>query len=349
MLELTPINYSDDYKNIRPSLFRESENLDLLLDSIHSVQNKQQEDFLWLSQNILNIDVAQGWHLDFIGGLVGQTRGLLDFNSETYFGFQGSYSSETFGTSTDSDVGGLWNSRSYFNTPTSRLLNDDEYRNLIKARTVFNQSNCDCDSLLEVVNLIVGDNKTTIQILKHGLINIRAEDPSGILAYFIDRLYLEDNILPIAAGVRVELSDIYRGIDTIYESNLYPMLVEKQDAYQSTVKPLDITLKRLLKDIAIDSDAYTPSVKPLDITLRNLLRRSDIDGKDAYQSTVKPLDISLYRILKETTIDDSAAYMQSVKPLDITLKRVLIEHTVKDIDAYSPSVKPLDITLKTGI
>ncbi|BBI68480.1 hypothetical protein PKHYL_26710 [Psychrobacter sp. KH172YL61] len=132
-----------------------------------------------------------------------------------------------------------------------------------------------------------------------------------------------------------------------WASKPYPALVEREDAYQPTVKPLNITLKRILKDTTIDSDAYMPSVKPLDITLRSLLMRKDIDENDAYMPSVKPLDITLKSLLMSKNIDGDA-YIPSVKPLDITLKRVLIEHIVDDKDAYIPSVKPLDITLKTG-
>ncbi|WP_289115971.1 hypothetical protein [uncultured Psychrobacter sp.] len=133
-----------------------------------------------------------------------------------------------------------------------------------------------------------------------------------------------------------------------WASKPYPVLVEKEDAYQPTVKPLNITLKRILKDTTIDSDAYQPSVKPLDITLRSLLMNKNIDDGDAYQPSVKPLDITLKSLLMSKNIDGDA-YKPSVKPLDITLKRVLIEQTTNDGDAYMPSVKPLDITLKTEV
>ena len=207
MAEVTNINYFEDYKTLRPSLFRESENLDCLIEAISDVQNKQQEELLWLSQNILNLDVAEGWHLDFIGSLVGQPRELLDFNTEVYFGFKSSYQSDTFGTISDPSVGGYWNSRSYFNTATSRLLNDDEYRRIIKAKVIFNHSDCKANDLLEVINLITNRNDNTVQMLRHGLITIKTTDDSGLLPYFIDRLPSEHNILPIAAGVRVGLEE----------------------------------------------------------------------------------------------------------------------------------------------
>ena len=131
---------------------------------------------------------------------------------------------------------------------------------------------------------------------------------------------------------------------TIYASRLYPTLIEKEDAYQPTVKPLDITLKDILKQ-GYGADAYQPTIKPLDITMRDIILSKQVDDKDAYQPTIKPLDITLKSIVSKANIDGDA-YQPTVKPLDITLKRVVVSNSV-DGDAYQPTVKPLDITLKT--
>ena len=210
MATVTPIDYQQDYYQLQPSLFRESDNLHLLLQAIHDVFDLQQLDFLWLSENLLNIDVAEKSHLDFIGNLVGQSRFLTDFNTEPYFGYEGSYQSKTFGSSLDPEVGGYWNSRSYFNAATARRLSDDEYRRIIKARIISNHSNCSPNDLLEVINLITNRTDNTSQTVQHGIITVKSKDNTGILSYFVDRLYLDDNILPIAAGVRVGLEEVVR-------------------------------------------------------------------------------------------------------------------------------------------
>ena len=85
----------------------------------------------------------------------------------------------------------------------------------------------------------------------------------------------------VAAGKRV-----------VYASRPYPTLIEKEDAYQPTVTPLDITLKDILKQ-GYGEDAYQPTIKPLDITLKSIVSKANIDDKDAYQPTIKPLDITL--------------------------------------------------------
>lgn len=132
---------------------------------------------------------------------------------------------------------------------------------------------------------------------------------------------------------------------TMYASCPYPTLIEKEDAYQPSIKPLDITLKDILKQ-GYGADAYQPTIKPLDITMRDIVLSKQVDDKDAYQPTIKPLDITLKSIVKSGNVDDKDAYQPTVKPLDITLKRVVVSSNV-DGDAYQPTVKPLDITLKT--
>ena len=132
---------------------------------------------------------------------------------------------------------------------------------------------------------------------------------------------------------------------TMYASRLYPTLIEKEDTYQPTVKPLDITLQDILKR-GYGEDAYQPNIKPLDITMRDIVLSKQIDDKDAYQPTIKPLDITLKSIVSRVNVDDKDAYQPAIKPLDITLKRVVVSNSV-DGDAYQPTVKPLDITLKT--
>lgn len=216
MADVTSFDYYQEFLELQPSLFRESDNLHKLFYSIFTVYDTQQQDFLWLSQNILNIDIAESAHLDFIGGLVGQSRLLSDFNTEPYFGFERAYQSETFGVSNDPSVGGYWNSRSYFNTAASRKLTDEEYRRILKARVIYNQSNCISQDLIEVVNLITNSNNNTVQILEHGLIRLGSNDDTGLLAYFVDKLESIDNILPVAAGVRLRLANLSVPSDGIF-------------------------------------------------------------------------------------------------------------------------------------
>ena len=201
----TTINYYSDFLSNSPSLFVESENLKKITEVILNQYQIDQEKYLWLIDNILNLDIAEKYHLDFIGKLVGQDRFLVNFNQEKYFGFLGSYQSETLGTLSDASVGGYWNSIDNFISSSARRLNDEEYKRIIKARIIYNNSNCLINDLVNVVNLITNRTDNRISLVKHGQLVIQSNDESGLLTYFFDRLELEDNILPITYGVSVSL------------------------------------------------------------------------------------------------------------------------------------------------
>ena len=201
----TMINYYSDFLSNSPSLFIESENLKKVIEVILNQYQIDQEKYLWLIDNILNLDIAEKYHLDFIGKLVGQDRFLVNFNQEKYFGFLGSYQSETLGTLSDASFGGYWNSVDNFTSSSARRLNDEEYKRIVKARIIYNNSNCLMNDLVNVVNLITNRTDNRISLAKHGQLVIKSNDESGLLTYFFDRLELEDNILPITYGVSVSL------------------------------------------------------------------------------------------------------------------------------------------------
>ena len=201
----TMINYYSDFLSNSPSLFVESENLKKVIAVILNQYQIDQEKYLWLIDNILNLEIAEKYHLDFIGQLVGQDRFLVNFNQEKYFGFLGSYQSETLGTLSDESVGGYWNSVDNFISSSARRLNDEEYKRIIKARIIYNNSNCLINDLVSIVNLITNRTDNRISLVKHGQLVIKSVDESGLLTYFFDRLELEDNILPITYGVSVSL------------------------------------------------------------------------------------------------------------------------------------------------
>ena len=201
----TMINYYSDFLGNSPSLFVESENLKKVIEVILNQYQIDQEKYLWLIDNILNLEIAEKYHLDFIGQLVGQDRFLVNFNQEKYFGFLGSYQSETLGTLSDESVGGYWNSVDNFISSSARRLNDEEYKRIIKARIIYNNSNCLINDLVSAVNLITNRTDNRISLVKHGQLVIKSNDESGLLTYFFDRLELEDNILPITYGVSVSL------------------------------------------------------------------------------------------------------------------------------------------------
>lgn len=251
----TPISldYLAEYYQLEPSLFRESDNLHSLLQAIFQAYSTQQEDFLWLSQNILNIDVAEKWHLDFIGNLVGQSRVLIDFESERNFGFEDAYRSDTFGSKIDSGIGGYWKSRANFNNASAKILDDELYRRVIKARTVYNSSDCTPNSLLLALNYLTGDKNNTVQMEKHGSIVIKTSDNTGLVSYFVDRIGTLESVLPIACGVscRVYKNNSYLEDLGLYNitNNLFELVNEDlPNAFNSNIRLFSTDLEKLTNE-----------------------------------------------------------------------------------------------------
>lgn len=202
-MEIEVIDYQKEAKERVTSIFKESPLYLSLIDSIVSAYEQQQYDLLSLNNSLLDIDNAEKSQLDFIGRIVGQSRLLSSFNTEPYFGFEGSYQSETFGTVDDESVGGYWNSYEDYKPSTARRLNDDEYRRLIKARIIKNNSNCTINDLIKVLNLLSNSTTASVSRPEHGSLKITVNDKDGFIAYYIDKIGLEDEILPIPAGVRL--------------------------------------------------------------------------------------------------------------------------------------------------
>lgn len=204
--ELVYVDYVQRYLDEAPELTRNSPIYQSLAVSIIKKLDDQQKFLIWLSENLLNIDEAKGYHLDLIGQFVGQSRVLASFETGVYFGFEGAYQSGTFGDINDPNTGAEWYDNNSYREDTSKVLNDEQYRRVIKARickngVVFNS----IDELLEVINYLTGNTQTTLSVPQHGLIEAKVQDTEGLLSYFLSRQYNNDNILPIPLGVRFNL------------------------------------------------------------------------------------------------------------------------------------------------
>ena len=207
--ELSYIDYEKQVVSNSSELFKNSPIVSAFLESIAMYLNQQQKDLFWMCENILNLEQANGWQLDLIGQIVGQERLLASFDTGVYFGFKGSYQSETFGDLNDSSVGGYWYNGENFNVGTAKLLNDDQYKRVIKARIIKNNTkSCSFNDLISVINLLVDSNDSTVWSDSHGFIQVKTVDKDGFLSYFLSRKNTKDNILPIALGVKFEMVEI---------------------------------------------------------------------------------------------------------------------------------------------
>ena len=198
------IDLHDQIDKLSTDVFKYSPKFLGLLKSLVTPLSDLQDDISDIVSNLLDIDYAKDYHLDWIGMLLNQPRFLIDFNDEKYFGMLGSHNSDTFGTLSDPNVGGYWYSYSYTNTATSKRLNDEQYRRVLKARIIYRNTNCSRGDILKVCNLLANNNNTVIELYEHKHLRIKYTDNDGILSYFVSRIDSDDNIIPLASGVFLE-------------------------------------------------------------------------------------------------------------------------------------------------
>lgn len=255
-MTIEKIDYIEQNKELITSLFN-SPKFTALIESLLVPYQNLQDPLLWLADNLLNIDVAQGWHLDFIGmhPMVQQPRVLVNFNPNPYFGFKGlngteAYMSETFSSSSNLSLGGFWNSYTYIDSVGSRRLTDEEYRRVLKSRIVFNNSRGNINDILRVVNLITNNNVNVINIVEHRKLRLKYSDPTGLLDYFISRLDRADNIIPVSLGVTLEVVSFHS--DELGDNT--PTNPETPPTNPET-PPTDLTLQATLKNTLISGES----------------------------------------------------------------------------------------------
>ena len=198
------LDYTKLAKTRYTDLFKNDEAFNAVVTTITEVLNDYQKETLALYR-MLNVDRAENYGLDFIGGIVKQDRLLADFYQGLHFGFAGSYKSGTFGTVSSPDIGEKWFSMLSISQNGGRLLDDEEYRNVIKARIISNNSACRTNEFIRIVNLLSFSEQNTVDWKEHGVIKLSiVNDEKGLLSYFISRIGTSSNILPIPLGYRLE-------------------------------------------------------------------------------------------------------------------------------------------------
>lgn len=108
-----------------------------------------------------SIDTAEGVQLDIIGDIVGQPRTLIDADLLTFFGFEGEWHADSFGSLSDPSVGSVW-----WDGEASRIgnitLSDDLYRLLIKAKIAKNNTKATPEDVMNFVNFIFNTNGSNV-------------------------------------------------------------------------------------------------------------------------------------------------------------------------------------------
>lgn len=193
-----------DYKTIAHSRLTDRHRNDdvflATLDTLIEIKEERQQQYLSLGNTLLDIDNSTGKNLDLIGKLIGEERSLVNFIDRSYFGFLGARLAESY------DVG-YWYSLYRNRYGTLRTLTDDEYRRVLKARIIKNSSGSGRNSLLEVVNILTGNESSRVyENVDNSSISLEVFDTDGLASYYLSQYKNDKNLVPVPMGRRLSIS-----------------------------------------------------------------------------------------------------------------------------------------------
>lgn len=148
-------------------------------------------------RGVLDIDTAVGVNLDLVGKHVGQPRVLPDITPRGLFGFEGAEGAKGF--SLGGDGGGKWY-RLGDPIADSVVLNDDDYRFLIRCRVTRNYMTGTMPNIEDALDFIFdGRAEAYDQYDMTFTVVVREQGLTDFKRYAITKL----DILPRPAGVRI--------------------------------------------------------------------------------------------------------------------------------------------------
>tara|TARA_R110000744_G_C19371770_1_gene563171 strand:+ start:40440 stop:41243 length:804 start_codon:yes stop_codon:yes gene_type:complete len=209
MTDLVPFNYVDYLEEARSGVTEQFKNKDIfdrfletLMDGYADIESCLQD-----LMQLRDLDNAIGAQLDVIGEIVGQPRLLLEADLFTYFGFQGALGADSFG-STSGTLGGQFYSLgdSYGG---NILLNDDIYRQFIKAKIFKNSFTSTPEEFITAINQIFGTTTTFISIDQDGYAVVFFGRPlSEFERVLIGYIFEDDDypvrLIPKTVGVKLD-------------------------------------------------------------------------------------------------------------------------------------------------
>lgn len=152
-----------------------------------------------------DLENAVGAQLDLVGAIVGQPRLLVDFTLFPFFGFDGATKAQTFGTLADTSIGGVWKSV-IDKEGQDYVLEDEEYRFIIRSRIAANTSNTSPQGVMDAVNYILQRTDTEIAEVQPAHVVITYYGTlTPLQEYFLRGLSSIGSIIPLPICVSYDL------------------------------------------------------------------------------------------------------------------------------------------------
>lgn len=151
----------------------------------------------------VDIDIAEGVNLDVIGEIVGISRIIPASVQLAFFGFQDNAAALNFGEEGAQGVGGRFYDEGEPYLATS-VLNDPEYRLLIRAKIVKNHAVGTNEDVIAGLSYLFGGSNMAIQVAVEDIGNMAIQVAVGRPLTYLEKVLISElDILPRPAGVRI--------------------------------------------------------------------------------------------------------------------------------------------------
>lgn len=206
------VPYLDQARDRVTEQFKDKTIFDNYLQILMSSQLDIQEAIKELMQ-LRSVDTAAGVQLDNIGAIVGQPRELLQADLYEYFGFQGALNAQSFGTTTDPTVGGLFydNGKPFGG---NILLDDTTYRLFIRAKIFKNVTASTPEEFIAVINLIFQTPVSLLASENNASVTLLFGRPltsfeRSLLNYISYSQGYPSRLIPKTIGVRINYGEFH--------------------------------------------------------------------------------------------------------------------------------------------
>lgn len=150
-----------------------------------------------------DIDIAEGVNLDVIGEIVGISRIIPASVQLAFFGFQDNAAALNFGEEGAQGVGGRFYDEGEPYLATS-VLNDPEYRMLIRAKIVKNHAIGTNEDVIAGLAYLFGGGNMAIQVAVEDIGNMAIQVAVGRPLTYLEKVLISQlDILPRPGGVRI--------------------------------------------------------------------------------------------------------------------------------------------------
>lgn len=154
-----------------------------------------------------SLETAVGAQLDIIGRIVGQDRTLIEADLVPYFGFLGALAPESYGSATDSSVGGYWWD---LTKPLAGniTLSDEQYRIFIKAKIMKNVTRATPEDVIKFIKFVFDIKNVYISLDSEAHALIFVSDDISLFEKVLLRYFTEGKFksyfIPKTIGVRYD-------------------------------------------------------------------------------------------------------------------------------------------------